>query len=112
MGNKVRPIPKPQPLPLHLRAWRKHRGYSQAQLAERIGTTIATISRIETQKQNWDQEFLQIAADVLSCSPADLMVRDPTGPDPMWSVYDRLKPPERAQVVRIVRALADTGTDD
>lgn len=111
MGKKVHPFPKPQPLALHLKAWRQHRGLSQERLAERIGTTAATISRIESRKQNWDQEFLRIAADALSCSPADLMMRDPTGPDPMWSIYDQLKPAQRAQAVAVIKALKDTGTD-
>lgn len=110
MGNKAAPKPSKQPIPLHLRAWRKHRGYSQQQLAEIIGTTKATISRIETRKQNWDQAFLQAAADALRCSAADLFMRDPIE-QPLWSVLENLSPPERQQVLEVAQIISKrTGT--
>lgn len=112
MGNRARPHPKPQPIKLFLREWRQYRdGMTQERLAEAIGTTKATISRIESGKQNWDQEFLQLAAKVLSCDPQDLIVRDPTKPDALWSVVDGLKSlPKREQAARLIKALDQTGT--
>lgn len=112
MGKKARPHPKPKPIPLHLRAWRKLRDLSQAQLAERIGVSDATISRIESGEQNWDQEFLKAAADALRCAPADLLMRDPSQPGAIWSIWESAKPGEREQIDKVVVALVGrTGTE-
>lgn len=46
---------------------------SQAQLGEKLGVSDASINRIMLGKQNWNQEFLQHAADVLGCHWADLL---------------------------------------
>lgn len=99
-------------IPLHLRAWRTYRGLNQAQLAERIGTTGATISRIENGRQNWDQAFLQAAAEALRCDPADLLVRDPTDPEGIWSIWDNVEPTRRAEAASLLKVIAGgkTGT--
>lgn len=110
MGNKAKAKTGHQPIALHLKAWRKHRGLSQEQLAERIGTTTATISRIENAKQNWDQEFLRLAADELRCMPQDLLMRDPTDHEGLWSIWDQLQPVERLQAVEIIKTIKRTGT--
>lgn len=93
-----------------IREWRKHRGLSQDQLAERIGMNRAYLSKIESGKRRYDQPFLEAAAAVLRCEPADLIIRDPSDPDGIWSVWDSLKPVERAQVVEIAKTLKRTGT--
>ena len=108
MRNKANPKLGMQPIPLHLKGWRVHRTLSQERLAEMIGTTKATISRIENRKQNWDQAFLQAAADALRCEPRDLMIRDPSQPNALWTIYDQLSAPEREQAIRLITALHDT----
>jgi transcriptional regulator with XRE-family HTH domain len=35
------------PVHLHIAAWRKHRGFTQAQLAERVGLHPVSLSHIE-----------------------------------------------------------------
>lgn len=94
-----------------IKEWRKHRGLTQDQLAERIGLDRAYLSKIESGKRRYDQPFLEAAAVALQCEPADLIVRDPTDPDGIWSVWDDLQPVQRAQVVEIARTLKRTGTD-
>jgi transcriptional regulator with XRE-family HTH domain len=111
MGNKANPKLGLQPIPLHLKGWRKFRDLSQEQLAELIGTTKATISRIENRKQNWDQAFLQAASEALRCDPRDLMMRDPSQPHSLWSILDQLTAPERQQAERLIVAIKGTGTD-
>lgn len=114
MGKKARPHPKPKAIPLHLKAWRKHRGLTQAQLAERLAVSDATVSRIESGEQNWDQEFLQAAAEVLRCAPADLLVRDPTQPGAVWSLWERAAPGQREQIDQMAAVIVRgrTGTND
>lgn len=94
-----------------IREWRKHRDLSQDQLAERIGMSRAYLSKIESGKRRYDQPFLEAAAEVLRCEPADLIIRDPSDPEGIWSIWDSLRPVERAQVVEIAKTLKRTGTE-
>lgn len=104
----MRPMPKRGHF---IREWRKYRELTQDQLAERIGINRAYLSKIESGKRRYDQPFLEAAAEVLRCEPADLIIRDPTDPDGIWSIWDQLKPVERQQVVEIARTLKRTGTE-
>jgi len=97
--------------PHYIREWRKHRGLTQDQLAERIGMDKGYLSKIETGKRRYDQPFLEAAATVLQCEPADLIIRDPSDPDGIWSIWDSLRPVERQQVVEIAKTLKRTGTE-
>lgn len=96
----------------YIREWRKHRGLTQLQLAERIGIDKGYVSKIENGKRRYDQPFLEAAAEVLRCEPADLIIRDPSDPDGIWAIWDQLKPVERSQVVEIAKTIRRTGTDD
>lgn len=95
----------------YIRAWREHRGLTQEQFAERIGINRAYLSKIETGKRRYDQTFLEAAADVLRCAPADLLVRDPSDPDGIWSIWDNLAQSQRTQIVEIAKTIKRTGTD-
>lgn len=85
--------------------WRKHRELTQTQLAERIGITKSYLSKIETGKKRYDQPFLEAAAEVLRVAPADLLMRDPSDPDGLWSIYDQLQPVERKQLVEMAKVI-------
>ncbi len=52
---------------------------TQEQLAERLHTTKANISRIENLRQGYTQDFLEACADVLATGPAALLSQDPSG---------------------------------
>ena len=60
------------------------------------------------------QETLEALADALMCEPADLIMRDPTSPDPIWSVWDRVPSTKRNDALRVLAAFAEdsakTGT--
>ena len=103
--RKIKPNPKPKRRPNYIRQWRKHRGLTQEQLAERIGTTHATVSRIERGLQDFTGEFLELAADALMCEPPDLLIRDPTDTESIWSLWQRAQPGERRQIVALSDAL-------
>lgn len=94
-----------------IREWRKHRGLNQEQLAERIGISRPQLSKIEKGTRKYDQAFLEIAAEVLRCEPADLIMRDPSEPEGIWSIWDTLAPVQRQQLVDIAKTLKRTGTD-
>jgi ribosome-binding protein aMBF1 (putative translation factor) len=55
-----------------LRVWRKYRGLSQEELAARVKTTVATISRIESGKQGGDPKRWRALADALDVQVEDI----------------------------------------
>lgn len=100
-------------LRLYLPEWREFRNdMTQDQLAERIGMSKASISRIESGKQSWNDDFLEAAAVALNCTPADLLIRDPRKGDSLYSIADQV-PPERhteaAEVLRVFTRRAANG---
>lgn len=105
MSRKSRPSPKQKRRPTFIRAWRQYRNLSLETLAERIGTTHASLSRMERGLQPVDTDALELLADALMCDRADLLMRDPTDPEGMWSIWDNAKPAERRQAVELFKVL-------
>lgn len=93
-----------------IKQWRKHRGLSQERLAERLNVSHTTIGRIERGEIPYRQELLEACADALACGVPDLIMRDPTDPEGIWSIWDGLTLPQRKQVAAVARAIKDTGT--
>jgi len=58
-----------------IRQARQLRGLTQAQLAERVGTTAATVSRLEKETMTVSTEWLSRFAVALDVHPADLLER-------------------------------------
>lgn len=96
-----------------LRHWRKFKGYTLEQVADRIGTTHATLSRIETGKMPYNEPMLEALAEIYGTEPASLLMRDPTDPEGMWSIWDQLNPSERVQAVQVLKVIQGgrTGTE-
>jgi transcriptional regulator with XRE-family HTH domain len=117
MPRKGQPHPKPARRATYIRAWRKHRGLTLQKLAERLHVELEVdisegqLSRIERAATPYSQDILEALALVLRCEPADLIMRDPTQADAIWSVYDTLKPAQRQAALEILRTLGRTGTD-
>ncbi len=107
------------------RAWRKASGLTLEQAADRIerasevridaahsirpiGMTHATLSRIERGKLPYNQVLLELLAQVYRTDRASLIMRDPSDPEGLWSIWEQLKPGERAQAVEVMKALHRT----
>lgn len=88
-----------------IRQWRKRRGLTLEQLAERLHTTHATLSRIETGKMPYSQTLLERLAEELGTTPANLIARDPEGPEELWDLFEQLTGPERRQGVELLKVL-------
>lgn len=63
--------------------WREARGLSQEKLAERLGTTAATISRIENRLIGYSQDMLEDIAAELGTTAGTLLTRAPAEIDLM-----------------------------
>jgi transcriptional regulator with XRE-family HTH domain len=95
----------------YFRQWRLHRGLSQEQLADRLDTSVASISRIENGSQPYTQDVLEALAEALNTDPASLLMRNPEDPEAIWSLWDNAKPGERQMIVDIARTVTKTGTN-
>lgn len=93
----------------YIKEWRKHQGLNQEQLAERMGVTQSFVSKIERFQQSPDLGFLELAAEVLRCSPADLIERDPSQSARIWAIWDQLQPKQQEQLVEIAQTLKKVG---
>ncbi len=117
MSRKVRPHPKPARRPTFIRAWRKHRALTLAQLADRLKTELeidiseGQLSRIERGETPYSQDILEALATVLRCEPADLIMRDPTQSDAIWTLIETSKPTARQAAIVLLTTLKGTGTD-
>jgi len=89
-----------------VRQWRKYRHLTQEQLAERIGSTHGAISQLETGRTSYTQGMLEALADALMCEPADLLMRDPSQDQMIWSLWDKLGEAEKRQAVRLIQAIS------
>lgn len=95
--------------PNRLREWRKDAGLSLEELAFRVGSTTATLSRYERGQRSMTLDLLVQLAPHLGCKPADLL------PDPesvlseteraLIAGYKELDPEDRALVLRMVQGL-------
>jgi transcriptional regulator with XRE-family HTH domain len=96
----------------YFRQWRIYRGFSQEQLANRLDTSVASISRIENGSQPYTQDVLEALAEALNTDPASLLMRNPEEPEAIWSLWDNAKPGERQMIVDIARTVTKTGTNN
>ena len=88
-----------------IREWRNDRGLTLEHLADRLGTTHATLSRIERGMQPYSQDILERLADALRTDPASLLMRNPSSPDAIWSIWDQAKPGEREMIIDLARTV-------
>lgn len=88
-----------------LREWRKYRGLTLEAAADRAGMTAGNLSAMERGAQNYTQAGLEAISEAYNAEPGWLLNVDPTKGDAIWSLWERAKPGERAQVEAVVRAL-------
>lgn len=101
-GRKLRPT--------FIRQWREHRNKSLETVAEAVGTTHATLSRIERGLIPYSQELLEDVADVLQTDVASLIMRNPTDDDAIWTLWDQAKIGERQMIVDLAKTVLRRGT--
>lgn len=106
MPKKVVSRLKPHPKYRHfIRAWRKYRGLTQEQLAERVDLSTSSISQLETGEQGYSQGTLEALADALNCEPGDLLIRNPLDGAAIWTIWEQLKPAQKRQAVEMLKII-------
>jgi len=108
MARTARVLPKFHRRPTFIRQWRKSKNLTLETVAGRLGVSHATLSRIETGKQDYNQTLLELLAEEFGTDPVSLLIRNPMDPDAIWSVWDQAKPGQRRQIVEIARTLLKT----
>lgn len=97
----------------HLRAWRKFRGLSQEQLAERVGSSKAVIGHLETGRSGLSHKWLLKLAPALGTTPGFLLDHDPNDMDAAFLDAAMQVPSEsRGQALQILQTFRRTGTDN
>ena len=97
----------------YLREWRKLKpGRTLEQVADQIGISQPQLGRVEKGQQPYNQDLLEALAELYGCAVPDLLMRDPTKPDNIWSLWDRAQPGQRRVIEAAADAILKTGTGD
>ena len=91
-----------------IRQWRQYRTLTLEQLADRLEMTASHFSMLERGQRGYTQETLEAIAEALQTDVPSLLMRDPTDPDAIWSIWDQAKPGERRQITEIAKTLIRT----
>src|SRR3954453_22393294 len=89
----------------YIREWRKHRGLTLGEVADRLDMTPGHISMLERGQRGYTQETLEAVAAALQTDVASLLMRDPTDPEAIWTVWDQAKPAQRRQLLEVAKSL-------
>lgn len=107
--NRVISRLKPRGAGHFIRHWREHRNLTLNQLSDRTGLSNPNLSKIERGLIPYTQRTLELLADALNCSPADLLMRNPNDPEAIWTIWEQLKPEDRIRILSFAKALKSTG---
>lgn len=103
-----------KPANIYFREWREWKLLTQQELADRMETTAATVSRVETGDRDWSKGYLEAFAYVIGCPNVfDPISRPPPGHDARPSIDEMMRdaPLEKQrQILLVVEALLKTGT--
>jgi transcriptional regulator with XRE-family HTH domain len=94
----------------YIREWRKSRGLTLEQVAEYLGITHASLSRIERGLQPYSQPIIEGLADFFVCDPAALLMRNPNDPDGIWSIWDKATKAERQLIIDLANTIVKRGS--
>lgn len=101
-----------RPVGIYFREWREWKGWTQEELAVRLETTAATVSRIENGARDWSKGYLESFAHVMDCpDPTDPIRRPPGTATTLDDILKDASPKLRRQAVSVVEALLKTSTD-
>jgi transcriptional regulator with XRE-family HTH domain len=103
---------KPNRRPIFLRQWRKYRNLTQEQVADYMGWSVSNVSQLERGQQGYSDDGLAALAELLRCTPGQLLDVDPTNDDSIWSLWERAEPGQRTILLEVAKNFLKTGTDN
>jgi transcriptional regulator with XRE-family HTH domain len=101
----------------YIKEWREFRNLTQDQLADAMSdmskgnVSKASISRIESYKQPYTQDFLELCRRVLNCTLTDLLTRDPRDEDNILALYERARPGQRKRMIKEAKKVLEDQAD-
>lgn len=99
--------------PNFLQAWRKFRRMTQDELAEKVGTTKAVISLLESGNRPLSAKWLRKIAPVLNTTPGHLLDHDPNElPTDVIDIWASIDIRDRETARRVLESFRRTGTHD
>lgn len=93
-----------------IRQWRKKSGLTLEQVGDAVNLSHAQLGRIERGLQPYNQELLEALALLFNTEPASLLMRDPSDPEGIWSLWDKAEQGDRKMIVDLARTVLKTGT--
>jgi transcriptional regulator with XRE-family HTH domain len=101
-----------KPIRTYFIEWREWKGWTQQELADRLETTVATVSRVENGARDWGKGYLEAFAHVIGCpNPTDPISRPPGAPITLDDMLKGASPEVRKQAIAVVETLLRTGTN-
>lgn len=99
--------------PHYLKEWRKHRGMTQEQLAEAVGTSKSQISELERFNLQLSPKWLRKLAPVLDVQQGHILDHSPDDLDTdIIDIWTRIPARDRESAAKALRGFLRTGTDD
>lgn len=93
------------PAKTYFREWREWKGLTQQELADRLETTKATVSRIENGHRRWGKGYLEAFAHVMGCDVTDPISRPPGAPKSLDEMLKGAPAETRQQVLEFAQFL-------
>lgn len=110
LNDRMAKPKKPRYRLTYIKQWRISRGLNQERLADRIGMTQSQVSMLENGERGYTQETLEAVAEALQTDPASLLMRNPTDPEGMWSIWDQAKEGQKRVIRNLAETVVKTGT--
>jgi transcriptional regulator with XRE-family HTH domain len=108
--NDMAKMRKYQHRPTFIRQWRHHRGLTLQKLADRLDMVPSHFSMLERGDRGYTQTTLEAVASALRTDVTSLLMRDPSDPDDIWSIWDQAKPAQRKKIMEVARTIVKPGT--
>jgi transcriptional regulator with XRE-family HTH domain len=92
-------------LPNNLRAWREFRRMTQEELAEKVGTTAAVISLLESGHRQLSLKWLQRFAPALRTTPGFILDHQPEDlPTDVLDTWGAIPEAQKPQALEVLKA--------
>ncbi len=96
-----------------LREWRRIKpGRTLEQVAAELHISQPQLGRIERGDQPYNQDLLEALAEFYGCTVADLLIRDPSSPNAIWSIWESAKPGDKRLIAAAAEAIVRAGVDE